>query len=332
MMKFGILGCRHPHIEIFIQEMLDLGHELVAICDTNPDIAQSMAAKYSVTLLKDEKDFFALKPQVVGTSAINNEKIQVIETCREHGIHVMVDKPVVTNMADYERLKEIIYEGVIHVGLMLTERFNPPIYTLWSMIQKGVLGDLINLTIIKPHKLNEKSRAPWHFSKVQNGGIAIDLLIHDFDLLRWFTKSEMEDCSGFMKKSSLPYHPDFYDSVHTIIKMKNGVVATLEADWWTPDSYWTWGDGRIFCTGTLGRAEIREAGDINNKNSYGLLVTNDKEYHVYDNIETNVTLSEDFLNRIEGKEDVIITANDILNATYDTLVADSKLVLTPLIK
>lgn len=330
-MKFGILGCRHPHIEMFVQEMLDLGHEFVAICETEPDIAQSMVAKYHVPLLTDEEEFFAFNPKVVGTSAINNEKIKVIEACRAHDVHVMVDKPIVTNMEDYKRLKEIMEEGVIQVGLMLTERFSPPIYTLWSMIKKGVLGELISLTITKPHKLNEKSRAPWHFSKVQNGGIAIDLLIHDFDLLRWFTNSEMENCAGFMKKSALPNHPDFYDCVHTLIKMENSVIATLEADWWTPDSYWTWGDGRIFCTGTLGRAEIRVAGDVDNKNPYGLLVTKDEEYHVYDNIEPSVTLTEDFLRRIEGKEDVIITSQDILKATYDTLVIDSKLILIPLI-
>lgn len=324
-MKFGILGCRHAHIELFIGEMLDLGHQLVAICEKTPDIAKPLADKYGVPLLTQEKDFFALKPLVVGTSAVNNEKIDVIEICERYGIHVIADKPIVTNMDDYKRLKKITDAGVIEVGLMLTERFSPPIYALWKMVQEGVLGELISFSMTKPHKLNEKSRASWHFSKHQNGGIVIDLLIHDFDLIRWFTGSQMEDCAGYVKKNTTLHYPEFYDSVHTVVKMENGVLATLEADWWTPDAYFTWGDGRIFCTGTLGRAEIRATGDQNNKSPYGLLVTRDKECRMYDNIKPPVTLAEDFLNRIEGKKDVLISTQDVLNATYDTLVADLKL-------
>lgn len=329
-MKFGILGCRHAHIELFIQEMLDLGHELIAICEMIPDIAQPLADKYGVPMLTDEKDFFDLKPQVIGTAAVNNEKIDVIETCRAHSVHVIADKPIVTNMDDFQRLKKIMDEGVIEVGLMLTERFSPPIYALWKMVQDGVLGEIISFSMTKPHKLNEKARAPWHFSKTQNGGIVIDLLIHDFDLLRWFTGSEMEHLAGYVRKSTSPKYPEFYDSVHTVVKMKSGVIATLEADWWTPDAYWTWGDGRIFCTGTLGRAEIRATGDQNNKSPYGLLVTRDNDCKVYENIIPPVTLAEDFINRIKGNKDVIITAQDVLNATHDTLVADHKLRESPL--
>jgi predicted dehydrogenase len=324
-MKFGVLGCRHAHIEIFIREMLDLGHELIGICERVPDIAKALADKYGAPLLDNEKEFFDRKPQVVGTSAVNNEKIRVIVACREHGVHVIADKPIVTNMEDFHRLKKIMDEGAIEVGLMLTERFSPPIYTLKKMIQEGVLGELISFSTTKPHRLNEKSRAPWHFSKAENGGIVIDLLIHDFDLLRWFTGSDTEEISGYVKKSAYKKYPDFYDSVHTVVKMKDGTIATLEADWWTPDGYWSWGDGRIFCTGTLGKAEIFTTGVEDHREPCGRLVTKDKGIYMFENIKPPVTITEDFLNRIEGKKNVIITGKDILDATLDTLKADTAL-------
>jgi predicted dehydrogenase len=229
-MKFGILGCRHAHIEIFVREMLDLGHEFVAICEMVPDIAKPLAEKYNVPLLGSEEEFFEKRPAVVGTSAVNNEKIRVIEACRAHGAHVIADKPIVTNLKDFQRLKDVIDEGAIEVGLMLTERFSPPVYTLRKMIQEGILGKLISFSMMKPHRLNEKSRAPWHFSKTENGGITIDLLIHDFDLLRWFTGSDTEQIAGYVKKSSYDKYPDFNDSVQTVVKMKDGTIATLEAD------------------------------------------------------------------------------------------------------
>ena len=325
-MKFGVYGCRHGHIGEFIEEMLELGHEFLGIYETELDIAKDMAEKYDVPLFSRGEDLLRLKPDVLGTSAVNNQKIDIIELCNGEGIHVMADKPVVTSRKDYERLEKIINEGRIQVGMMLTERFNPPIYALWKMIQEGELGQIISFTIMKPHKLREKIRAPWHFSKEENGGIVIDLLIHDIDLLRWFTGSEMASCEGYIKKTGYPQYESFYDSVNAIVKMKNGVVASLEADWWMPDSYFSFGDGRIFCVGTKGRAEIRTTGDDQTKgNPYGLWIGDTEGYERYDEPSIPVTLTEDFINRIEGKQEVIISSEDVLKASLAVVEMDERL-------
>jgi Oxidoreductase family, C-terminal alpha/beta domain./Oxidoreductase family, NAD-binding Rossmann fold. len=199
-MKFGVYGCRHGHIEDFIKEMLQLGHEFLGIYETELDIAEGIADKYDVPLFDKGEDLLKLKPEILGTSAVNNQKIDIIELCNENGIHVMADKPIATSREDYGRLEKVINEGRIQVGMMLTERFNPPIYALWKMIREGKLGEIVSFAIMKPHKLREKTRAPWHFSKKENGGIAIDLLIHDVDLLHWFTGSEIVSCGGYIKK------------------------------------------------------------------------------------------------------------------------------------
>jgi len=174
--------------------------------------------------------------------------------------------------------------------------------------------------------LREKTRAPWHFSKEENGGIVIDLLIHDLDLLRWFTGSEMVSCEGYIRKTGYPQYETFYDSVNAIVKMENGVVATLEADWWMPDSYFSFGDGRIFCVGTKGRAEIRTTGNGETKEPpYGLWIRDTEGYERCDEPSIPVTLTEDFINRIEGKREVIISGQDILKASLAVIEMDEKL-------
>ncbi|MGI6704789.1 MAG: Gfo/Idh/MocA family protein [Clostridia bacterium] len=322
-MRFGILGCQHAHIEMFVQEMLQLGHTFIGIWEEDPVLAAPMAQKYQVPLFEEKAQLFEGEPEVVGTSAINDAKIDLIEECSNRGIHVMADKPIVTSRADFLRLERIMDQGQIEVGLMLTERFNPPIYTLWRRIQEGDLGKLVSLTITKPHKLQKAKRPRWHFSKEQNGGILIDLLIHDFDLLRWFTGSELEYCSGYLKKTAHPEFPDFYDSVHLLVRMRNKVVASLEADWWMPDSHWTWGDGRIFCVGTEGRAEIRTTGDfLVDRQPFGTLVTKDGKTERLPLQAPDRTLTEDFIKRITGEGESILTGEDILEATRASILAD----------
>jgi predicted dehydrogenase len=326
-MKFGVYGCRHGHIGDFINEMLGLGHEFLGIYEAESDpIPKEMATKYKIPLFMEGEDLLRLRPDILGTSAVNNRKIDVIELCNEKGIHVMADKPIATSWKDCERLAKVIKDGRIQVGMMLTERFNPPIYTLWKLIREGKLGDIVSFTVMKPHKLREKTRAPWHFSKEENGGIAIDLLVHDVDLLRWFTGSEITSCSGYIRKTGYPQYATFYDSVNAMVRMENGVVATLEADWRMPDPYFTFGDGRIFCVGTKGRAEIKTTGDIGtNGRPYGLWLRDTMSYERWKDLPVPVTLTRDFLDRIEGKRDVLITNQDVLMANRAVVQMDEGL-------
>jgi predicted dehydrogenase len=325
-MKFGIYGCRHGHIGDFIEEMLELGHEFLGIYETELDIARPLANKFNAPIFDTGEQLLDLEPDALGTSAINSQKIDIIELCNERGIHLMADKPIVTSREAYKRLERVILEDRIRIGMMVTERFNPPIYTLKKLIQEGYLGEIISFTIMKPHKLVEKNRAPWHFSKEKNGGIAIDLLVHDLDLLRWFTESEIESCGGYIKKTKYPQYESFFDSVNAIVKMENGVVATLEADWWTPDSYFTFGDGRIFCVGTEGRAEVRTTGDWDtDREPYGLWIRNSKGYERYKNVPIPFSLTQDFLNGINGEREVLISNEDILKVSQATIDLDEAL-------
>ncbi|WP_232284418.1 Gfo/Idh/MocA family protein [Bacillus timonensis] len=162
------------------------------------------------------------------------------------------------------------------------------------------------------------------FFKQQSGGIIVDLFIHDFDLLRWLTGQEIQLISGYMAKNILPEYPSFYDVACLHVVMEGGVTAQLYADWHTPNKSWTWGDGRIFIVGTSGVAEYRLEGDpIVGKDSVGYKVTNDAHLLEIKEESAPITITRDFINRING-EVGLVTHHDILAATTATIDADEK--------
>ncbi len=320
--KFAIIGCEHGHVGIFIQEMIDLGHKGIGIYEpNNVALATSFSEQFGIPLVTDA-DQLLQEADLIGCAAINNEKIDVIERCEQAGKSIMVDKPAVTNRADLERLKAVIQRGKIEVGMLLTERFHPAISTLKQQIDEGVLGEIVSIGFRKPHQLNADRRPNWFFSKEQCGGIIIDLLVHDFDLIRWFTNSEVAESSGYMTKRLLPEHPGFYDSVNLQVLTEHGTTAQLYADWFTPAKSWTWGDGRIFVAGTEGVAELRLAGDpFVSKDALLLRITNQAEPAQVELIEPELSITADFLNRIAGKPS-LITSHDIVIATEASIKAD----------
>lgn len=259
---FSVIGCQHAHITMFIQEMLELGHECAGIYEPDPaSIAPSVADKFGVPLASSMADMLAPGIDIVGCAAINNEKIDIVEICEKNGKHIMLDKPAATSREGYLRLEAVNKRGVIQIGMLLTERFSPPIYTLKNQIDRGTLGRIVSIGMRKPHRLTPDKRPQWFFTKEQSGGIVIDLLIHDFDLLRWLTGREVAKSEGYMGKNMLPEHPTFYDTAGLQVLMQGGVIAQLYADWHTPRQSWTWGDCRVFISGTKGSAELRLAGD-----------------------------------------------------------------------
>ncbi|WFB59915.1 Gfo/Idh/MocA family oxidoreductase [Paenibacillus sp. BR1-192] len=321
--KFGIIGCQHAHIGMFIEEMLALGYECAGVYEPdNQTLARTLADRYGLELTGDRESLLADEGVgIIGCAAINDEKMDVMELCELHGKPVMIDKPAVTDRAGLIRLRGLLDRGRIEVGMMLTERFRPSLHTVHRMIRAGELGDIIHISMRKPHRLNPETRPAWHFDRGQSGGIINDLFVHDFDLLRWLTGREVETSSGYLAKHILPEYPTFYDAAGVQVFMAGGITAQLYADWHTPAGSWTWGDGRIFITGTRGIAEIRLEGDPLLSSDEVALVITDQELRSLPLTAPAFSLSQDFLNRVAG-EAGLITHDDIYKASEATVMAD----------
>lgn len=325
-MKFGIIGCRHGHIEEFIREMLELGHSFIGICEREGRLAPALAEKYGALLTEEPEDIWKQNPDIIGSSAVNNQKIHVLEECAARGVHFMVDKPIVTCREGLQKAEAIIKEGRIQVGMQLTERYNPGIVVLKRAIAAGELGKLIGFTIMKPHKLSPASRDAWHFSRKENGGLVVDLMIHDFDLLRWLTGSEIAAVSGYMQIGNWEGYPDFPDDARVLVKMADGSTASLQSDWWTPAAYPCYGKGLIICTGTRGKCIVHTTGDplfYPGHGSFAQLTTAEKEWGILPDPEIKGTLTGDFLDRIAGKPG-LLTGEDILRASEAAILADEQ--------
>lgn len=324
---FSIIGCQHGHIRMFIQAMTDLGYRCAGIYEEPGEdqaLAENLANAFGVPLLERMDD--ALTPEVgfVGCAAVNSRKIDVVEACERTGKHVMLDKPAVTNRDGLERLRQATERGNIEIGMLLTQRFHPAVFTLKHLIDEGVLGRLVSISMRKPHRLGAAGRPRWFFDRALSGGIILDLLVHDFDLVRWLTGDEIAASQGFMSKRILPEHASFFDAAQLQVVMNGGLVAELYADWHTPEKSWTWGDGRIFVVGTEGAVELRLQGDpLISREPAVLLTTRTKDLHRIPLLRPPVGIVKDFIGRTEGMP-AILTGADVLGASRAAVDADER--------
>jgi len=325
---FGIIGCQHGHISMFISEMLELGHTCAGIFDDGDSgMPESIARRFGLPLVRDRDELLSPSVQIIGSSAVNNRKIDVIELCERHGKHVMLDKPIVSGRGGLDRLANVFGRGAIQVGMLLPTRFKSTTVALKRMAEAGELGDLVSISMRKPHKLTPSKRLDWHFSKEQNGGIIVDLLVHDFDYVRWLTGKEFKSVQSIAAKNILPEYPHFYDVTTAQIVLEGGGVAQLYADWHTPEACWSWGDCRIFVVGTRGSAELRMSGDpAVDMGELMFSMTHDQPFARVDTVKESLTMCGDFINRIEGRPSRV-SHRDLLLVSQATVEADERAVM-----
>lgn len=324
---FSVIGCQHGHIASFIENMLGTGYRCAGIFEEegeDPGLAMSLSDRFGLPLLGAIDEALAEDVSVVGCAAVNSRKIDIAELCEARGKHAMLDKPAVTSRAGFERLRGIVSRRRIEIGMLLTQRFGAGVHTLKALIDEGALGRLVSLDMRKPHRLNAKDRPGWFFDYERSGGIIQDLLVHDLDLLRWLTGSEIADMQGYMAKRILPEHPGFYDAAALNARLADGTIAQLYADWHTPAGSWTWGDGRIFAVGTEGTAELRSQGDPWGSREPMLLVSRGLEaLQLMPLRRSPVGVCADFINRLRGEASVL-SGEDVLLASAAAVEADER--------
>lgn len=322
-MRFAVIGAAHGHIYEFIEDMISMDGEFIGIYEDHSEYVKEIAEKYQIPIFTKLDQLFEEKVEVVGTSAINNEKIDIVEQCSKHNVHVIADKPIAITEKDYKRLEKVIRKGNIEVGLMLTLRFMSPIYTIKKVIDRGDIGQLLGVEIFSPHRLRAEGRPDWHFEKDKNGGIMIDLMVHSIDLYNWLTQSQVVDFMGSVTKSILEEKVDFYDNAQVFVRSESGANGYLRVDWHMTDTHWNWGDLRVFCTGSKGMMEVRASGDPLTKELVAILFKEGEETQQLELEEANQSVTCDFINRIRKREHVI-THQDVLDATRLVIEFDAK--------
>ena len=174
----------------------------VLITNRNPDHGMALAQKFSAefvpweSLGSIEADAFVV---TVGTAAHEQMLSQVLP----HGKPVLCEKPIAATLSGTRAAIESAakYGAPLQIGFQ--RRFDENIQKMKQQIHSGEIGTLYSLTMTA-HDFTPSAREFIEGS----GGIFRDMHVHDFDLIRWLTDTEVE--TVFATKSVLE-HQDYAD-------------------------------------------------------------------------------------------------------------------------
>ena len=227
-MNFGIIGCGRiaPRHAQSILELPDAN--LVAVCDIIDSRVQHFAKKYGGTPYTDYR-FILDRPDVdvISICVPSGAHMAVGRDVALAGKHALVEKPIALNLSDADKLIRTCRDAGVALGVVLQNRFNPPMQDLWTAANSGLLGKLLmgNATVrwYRPQDYYEDG---WHGTWDMDGGVLLNQAIHHIDALQWL----MGDVEGvFAYTGTLAHEIETPDAGVAILRFVNGALGIIEA-------------------------------------------------------------------------------------------------------
>ncbi|MDG2048667.1 MAG: Gfo/Idh/MocA family oxidoreductase, partial [Myxococcota bacterium] len=160
---------------------------------------------------------------------------EVLDPIFERGLHVLVEKPMCTTLADCHAVSRRAenHPGVFWVGLEY--RYLSPVAALLQALNQRAVGDL-KMFSIREHRFPFLPKVDnWNRFNRNTGGTLVEKCCHFFDLMNLAIGSEAIRvmASGGQDVNHLDeqYHgetPDILDNAFVIVEYANGVRASLD--------------------------------------------------------------------------------------------------------
>ncbi len=209
----GVMGSNHARVLAGLP-----GVQLVGIADPDPRARDLVKQGLGCAATDEFTQLLDLGIDAVTIAAPTHLHHDIALQCIGRKIHLLVEKPIATDVEEGNSI--IVAARRAGVTLMVghVERFNPAV----EAIKDAIRGeDILSIAI---------TRVGPFPPRMSNVGVVIDLAVHDIDLIRWFTDSEIVEVQPQLSSAVAERE----DIALLQFRTASGVLAHINTNWLTP--------------------------------------------------------------------------------------------------
>jgi UDP-N-acetylglucosamine 3-dehydrogenase len=209
----GVMGGNHARV---FSDMA--GIELVGVAD--PDIKQRefVARTLSCAAFADMDGLLRAGVDAITIAAPTHLHHDLTLECISRGVNVMVEKPIAPTVEEGRAIVAAARRAGVTLMVGHVERFNPAVESIKRAIKDQ---DILSIAI---------TRVGPFPPRMSNVGVVIDLAVHDIDLIRWFTDSEIVEIQPQLSSAVAERE----DIALLQFRTASGVLAHINTNWLTP--------------------------------------------------------------------------------------------------
>jgi myo-inositol 2-dehydrogenase/D-chiro-inositol 1-dehydrogenase len=226
--KVGILGAgRIGKLHAAnIAGMQDAEIKVIADPFANEDMVKWAASIGVSNVTKNPEEVFsdAEIDAVIICSSTDTHADFIIKAAQA-GKHIFCEKPIDTDVNRIKKALDEVEKAGVKLQVGFVRRFDHNHKKVRDYVAEGKIGapHIVKITSRDPQ------RPPMEYVKV-SGGIFMDMMIHDFDMARYLSGSDVEEVYA---TGTVMIDPKFaeYDDVDTamvVLKFKNGALGVID--------------------------------------------------------------------------------------------------------
>jgi predicted dehydrogenase len=222
-LRIGAIGCGYwgPNL---IRNFVEMpGVCVIAVSDLQQEPMNRMLQRFPQIerATSNYRELFQMDLDAVVIATPPATHYAIARDCLEHGLHVLVEKPITLNVQDAAELIQVAEEHgrVLMVGH--TFEYNPAVRAIKEMIQNGDLGDIYYIDAIRASLglFQTKANVVW------------DLAPHDVSILRYLLDA---DPISVNTHGSSCVQEGIEDVAYTTLTFPNNILAHIRSSWLDP--------------------------------------------------------------------------------------------------
>ncbi len=209
----GVMGSNHARVFAGLP-----GVQLVAVADPDRKQADFVARTLGCAAVADVEQLLDLGVDAVTIAAPTHLHRDIALTCIARGVHVLVEKPIASTVEEGREIIAAARRAGVTLMVGHVERFNPAVEAIKEAIRNE---DILSIAI---------TRVGPFPPRMSNVGVVIDLAVHDIDLIRWFTDSDIVEVQPQLSNAVAERE----DIALLQFRTASGVLAHINTNWLTP--------------------------------------------------------------------------------------------------
>jgi hypothetical protein len=209
----GVMGSNHARVFAGLP-----GIELVGVADTDRKQAEFVARALGCSAVADVDELLDRDVDAMTIAAPTHLHRDIALNCIARGVHVLVEKPIASSVDEGREIISAARRAGVTLMVGHVERFNPAV----EAIKDAIHGeDILSIAI---------TRVGPFPPRMSNVGVVIDLAVHDIDLIRWFTDSDIIEVQPQLSSAVAERE----DIALLQFRTASGVLAHINTNWLTP--------------------------------------------------------------------------------------------------
>ena len=196
---------------------------LTGVYDLDVFRAESLAKQYNTKFFSTLEEIFQSEEvDAVTIASPTSTHAEIALKAIENGKHVLIEKPMTSNMEEAERIIDAEKGSNLVVSVGFIERFNPIVSRSDTLIEKKELG---NLVLISARRLG-----PYWPERLKDVDVIRDVSIHDIDIFRHLIAKD--PISLYARGGKLRHA--YLDYAEILLDFGEGLTGFIESNYLTP--------------------------------------------------------------------------------------------------